>query len=153
MEVDLQTPFVHRAFQQTRESGLKARVRPAPFDDDVVHAHLWHYDLPAHGCVVREPERGLGQAEIHHLPFSRLNFKNRNKQTFVLTLKNNIEVRRLRRESTIALSIGQEKWLDLSPDQSGWHWNSLQFARKYLLKILVILLAEAESLQSLYRNL
>ncbi|CAM4292172.1 hypothetical protein L1N85_18630 [Paenibacillus alkaliterrae] len=38
-------------------------------------------------------------------------------QTFVLTLKNNIEVRRLRRESTIALSIGQEKWLDLSPDQ------------------------------------
>ncbi|WP_410513528.1 ATP-binding protein [Paenibacillus sp. BR2-3] len=38
-------------------------------------------------------------------------------QTFTLTLKNNIEVRRLRRESSVALSIGGERWLDLSPEQ------------------------------------
>lgn len=45
-------------------------------------------------------------------------------QTFTLTLKNSIEVRRLRRESSVALSIGQEKWLDLSPEQR----QALEFA-------------------------
>lgn len=45
-------------------------------------------------------------------------------QTFTLTLKNNIEVRRLRRESSVALSIGQDKWLDFSPEQR----QALEFA-------------------------
>lgn len=45
-------------------------------------------------------------------------------QTFVLTLKNNIEIRRLRREPAIALNIGQEKWLELSPEQR----QALEFA-------------------------
>lgn len=45
-------------------------------------------------------------------------------QTFTLTLKNNIEVRRLRRESSVALSIGQEQWFGFSPEQR----QALEFA-------------------------
>lgn len=45
-------------------------------------------------------------------------------QSFILTLKNNIEVRRLRRESSIASNIGPDNWLDLSPEQR----QALEFA-------------------------
>jgi ATP-dependent DNA helicase RecG len=45
-------------------------------------------------------------------------------QTFILTLRNNIEIRRLRRENSIASNIGEKEWFDLSPEQR----QALEFA-------------------------
>lgn len=66
-------------------------------------------------------DRIFDEMELFHL--SPPDFKETD-HSFILTLSNNIEIRRLRRESGIALSIGQENWFDLSPEQR----QALEFA-------------------------
>ncbi|MCP3781454.1 hypothetical protein [Paenibacillus sp. MZ03-122A] len=47
----------------------------ASLNDYVLHPHLQHYDLPAYGWFIRQPEGRMGQTEIRDLPNSRLIFK------------------------------------------------------------------------------